>query len=100
MWRRVLTKGKTIEAYDYEVGNKIRGRAIHYCALLVQIILQWTWAALFFVDPYYAQAPVLPHSIFASTKFCRNLVHPNLMVYTTAKPLGREGTGGHSARHP
>lgn len=38
--------------------KKSQGRKILSYAILCQIILQWTWAVLLFVDPYYAQAPV------------------------------------------
>lgn len=38
--------------------NSRRGRIVLSIVLLAQIILQWAWAVIVFVHPYYGQAPV------------------------------------------
>ncbi|KAG8899191.1 hypothetical protein FRB99_006883 [Tulasnella sp. 403] len=68
IWRAVKRdKSMTKESYRQQVHSKTQGRTILSLALLAQIILQWTWTAIIFVDPYYAQPPPDPPS--ASTSF-------------------------------
>lgn len=63
IWRRVNKKGKTRGAITREEADKTRGRIILSLALLMQIVLQWAWTVLMFVNPYYAQAPCSPSTI-------------------------------------
>ena len=58
IWRRVRHGGKSAESYDREVEDRTRGRIILSFALLAQIVMQWLWAIIIFVDPFYAQNPV------------------------------------------
>lgn len=47
-----------MEEFRKEELQKTQGRKVLSFAIFTQIILQWVWAVLLFVDPYYAQVPV------------------------------------------
>ncbi|KIO25897.1 hypothetical protein M407DRAFT_24750 [Tulasnella calospora MUT 4182] len=58
IWR-VLRKSKGEEeiAFRKVLEERARGRIILSVALGAQIVLQWIWTVLMFVDPFYAQNP-------------------------------------------
>lgn len=66
IWRKKDTAVEIAEAYKQASRgekraaeeNSRRGRVVLSVVLLAQIILQWTWAVIIFVHPYYGQAPV------------------------------------------
>ncbi|KAG8913869.1 hypothetical protein FRC01_004345, partial [Tulasnella sp. 417] len=58
IWRIVRRKGGSdVAAFQKEQDERARGRIILSLALLAQIVLQWIWAVVMFVDPFYAQNP-------------------------------------------
>lgn len=65
IWRGMKKKDETMEQFRREELQKTQGRKVLSFALLTQIILQWVWAVLLFVDPYYAQVPVRPSRLFS-----------------------------------
>jgi hypothetical protein len=58
IWRRVTGMDRQGEAFSRETEDRTRGRIILSIALLTTIVLQWCWAVIMFVHPYYAQIPV------------------------------------------
>lgn len=61
IWRGAQKHGRgraAEKAFEAEEHHKTQGRKVLSFAVLTQIILQWVWAVLLFVDPYYAQVPV------------------------------------------
>lgn len=65
IWRKKDTAVEIAEAYKQASRgekraaeeNSRRGRVVLSIVLLAQIILQWAWAVIVFVHPYYGQAP-------------------------------------------
>ncbi|KIO28114.1 hypothetical protein M407DRAFT_231387, partial [Tulasnella calospora MUT 4182] len=58
IWRVVRRRrGSDVAAYQQEQDERARGRIILSLALGAQIVLQWIWTVLMFVDPFYAQNP-------------------------------------------
>ncbi|KAG9045303.1 hypothetical protein FS837_006538 [Tulasnella sp. UAMH 9824] len=58
IWRVVVKRrGSDAAAFRQEQDERARGRVILSLALLAQIVLQWIWAVMMFVDPFYAQNP-------------------------------------------
>ncbi|KIO28097.1 hypothetical protein M407DRAFT_72334, partial [Tulasnella calospora MUT 4182] len=65
IWRKTDSAAQIAEAYKRASRgekkaaeeNSRRGRIVLSVVLLAQIILQWTWAVIIFVHPYYGQAP-------------------------------------------
>ncbi|KAG8923144.1 hypothetical protein FRC00_006573 [Tulasnella sp. 408] len=58
IWRVVVKRrGSDPAAFRQEQDERARGRIILSLALLAQIVLQWIWAVMMFVDPFYAQNP-------------------------------------------
>ncbi|KAG9018849.1 hypothetical protein FRB90_008962 [Tulasnella sp. 427] len=58
IWRVIRKKrGSSEVAFQQEQDERARGRIILSLALGAQIVLQWIWTVLMFVDPFYAQNP-------------------------------------------
>ncbi|KAG8863339.1 hypothetical protein FRB96_008831 [Tulasnella sp. 330] len=57
IWRGMKRPDETNEEFAQEQLERTQGRKVLSFAILVQIILQWTWTVLLFVDPYYNQTP-------------------------------------------
>lgn len=59
IWRVIRKKkGSDDVAFQKEQEERARGRIILSLALGSQIVLQWIWTVLMFVNPFYAQNPV------------------------------------------
>ncbi|KAG8949120.1 hypothetical protein FRC04_009066 [Tulasnella sp. 424] len=59
IWRVLRKKkGEDQDAFRKELEERARGRIILSLALGAQIVLQWIWTVLMFVDPFYDQNPV------------------------------------------
>ncbi|KAG8906596.1 hypothetical protein FRC01_007951 [Tulasnella sp. 417] len=66
IWRVLRKKHEDIEeVFQKELEERARGRIILSLALGAQIVLQWTWTVLMFVDPFYAQNPCSAETIIA-----------------------------------
>ncbi|KAG8986978.1 hypothetical protein FRB94_002316 [Tulasnella sp. JGI-2019a] len=57
IWRGVRRPGESSEEFAKEQLERTQGRKVLSFAILAQIILQWVWSVLLFVNPYYAQTP-------------------------------------------
>ncbi|KAG8924622.1 hypothetical protein FRC00_004912 [Tulasnella sp. 408] len=57
IWRVVKRRGSDPAVFRQKQDERARGRIILSMALLAQIVLQWIWAVMMFVDPFYAQNP-------------------------------------------
>ncbi|KIO27520.1 hypothetical protein M407DRAFT_23209 [Tulasnella calospora MUT 4182] len=56
IWRVVRRgRGSDVAAFRQEQDERARGRIILSLALGAQIVLQWSWTVVMFVDPFYKQ---------------------------------------------